>query len=169
MAEIATETKPDFSSLIEKFPQYVEDELQELWSAFIMFDKDNNGEIDKEELKLAMSSLAGDAAPNEEELDQLFDAADVDGNGVIDFSEFLTMMPSTTKDADDSRLRDTFRQFDENGDGFIDAKDLFNAIRGLGDLETTEKEIEKMIKVADSNNDGLVDYEEFKRMMMNVE
>jgi Ca2+-binding EF-hand superfamily protein len=34
--------------------------------------------------------------------------------------------------------------------------------------EMTEDEIDDMMKAADSNNDGQVDYEEFKRVMMST-
>jgi len=42
------------------------------------------------------------------------------GNGTIDFPEFLTMMARKMKDADtEEELREAFRVFDKDGNGFI--------------------------------------------------
>ena len=42
------------------------------------------------------------------------------GNGNIDFPEFLTMMARKMKDSDsDEEIREAFRVFDKDGNGFI--------------------------------------------------
>jgi Ca2+-binding EF-hand superfamily protein len=45
------------------------------------------------------------------------------GNGTIDFPEFLTMMAKKMKDSDDGQdeLKEAFRVFDKDGNGFISA------------------------------------------------
>lgn len=50
-----------------------------------MFDKDGNGNIEIEELKVVLSSLGQHAT--EEELQELMKLADIDGDGTIDFDE----------------------------------------------------------------------------------
>ena len=46
--------------------------------------------------------------------------ADEDGNGYIDFEEFLAMMARKIKEVDSvDELREAFRIFDRDGDGFI--------------------------------------------------
>ena len=50
-----------------------------------MFDKDGNGSIEIEELKVVLSSLGQPAT--EEELQELMKLADMDGDGTIDFDE----------------------------------------------------------------------------------
>ena len=50
-----------------------------------MFDKDGNGTIEIEELKVVLSSLGQPAT--EEELQELMKLADIDGDGTIDFDE----------------------------------------------------------------------------------
>ena len=48
---------------------------------------------------------------------------DVDGNGSIDFTEFLTMMQEKVKENEDSEdIREAFRVFDRNGDGYADTR-----------------------------------------------
>lgn len=60
-----------------------------LREAFNIFDKDKNGNIDKEELKSVMISLGH--SPDAKELDDVMAEADKDGNGVIDFEEFRSI------------------------------------------------------------------------------
>jgi calmodulin len=64
-----------------------EDELKEV---FNVFDRDKDGFISFEELKLAMINL-GERMTNEE-LKAMMTAADSDGDGQISFPEFQSMM-----------------------------------------------------------------------------
>jgi Ca2+-binding EF-hand superfamily protein len=40
-------------------------------------------------------------------------------------------------------------------------------LRAIGE-KVTEEELDQMIKMADMNGDGLIDYQEFIRMMLHV-
>ena len=55
-------------------------------------------------------------------------------------------------------LRDAFKVFDKNGDGFISAAELKCAMTTLGE-RLTEQEVSDMIEEADVNGDGQIDYE----------
>jgi calmodulin len=49
----------------------------------------------------------------------------IQGNGTIDFPEFLTMMARKMKDTDsEEEIREAFRVFDKDGNGFISAAEL---------------------------------------------
>ncbi len=49
----------------------------------------------------------------------------ITGNGTIDFPEFLTMMARKMKDTDsEEEIREAFRVFDKDGNGFISAAEL---------------------------------------------
>ena len=54
--------------------------------------------------------------------------------------------------------------FDADGNGYINAVELRQVMMNLGE-NLTEEEVEMMIKEADINGDGLVNYEEFISMM----
>ena len=54
--------------------------------------------------------------------------------------------------------------FDADGNGYINAVELRQVMMNLGE-KLTEEEVEVMIKEADINGDGLVNYEEFISMM----
>ena len=59
---------------------------------------------------------------------------------------------------EEGQLRRAFQTFDTDGDGSIDAKELVNVLSS-GNQSFTREEAEEMIRVADINNDGKVDFE----------
>jgi centrin-1 len=57
-----------------------------------------------------------------------------------------------------------FEIFDEDGSGDIDTKELRKAMKALG-LRYSKREIEDMIDEVDDDNSGLIEYEEFLKLM----
>ncbi|XP_022737330.1 probable calcium-binding protein CML47 [Durio zibethinus] len=62
-------------------------------------------------------------------------------------------------------VKEAFDVFDENKDGFIDAKDLGNVLFLLGFMEASEEDCKRMIKSFDDNLDGRIDFNEFIKVM----
>ena len=62
-------------------------------------------------------------------------------------------------------LKEAFKIFDKNCNGFIEAKELKEVTTSLGQILTKE-EFEEFWLEADKNNDGRLDYNEFINMMM---
>ena len=86
------------------------------------------------------------------------------GNGTIDFPEFLTMMARKMKDTDsEEEIREAFRVFDKDGNGFISAAELRHVMTNLGE-KLTDEEVDEMIREADIDGDGQVNYEGNKRL-----
>lgn len=55
----------------------------------------------------------------------MINEVDADGNGTIDFPEFLTMMSRKMKDTEsEEEIREAFKVFDKDGNGFISAAEL---------------------------------------------
>jgi calmodulin len=56
--------------------------------------------------------------------------------------------------------------FDENKDGFIDAKELQRVLSALGLKDRAAMDdCKKMIRVFDENDDGRIDFDEFVKFM----
>lgn len=62
------------------------------------------------------------------------------------------------KDTDtEEEMKEAFKVFDRDNNGFISAQELRLVMANLGE-KLTDEEVEEMIKEADMNGDGQVDY-----------
>ncbi|KAL6064752.1 hypothetical protein STEG23_024834 [Scotinomys teguina] len=138
--------------------QLTEEQIAEFKEAFSLFDKDGDGTITTKELGTVMRSLGQN--PTEAELQDMINEVDADGNGTIDFPEFLTMMARKMKDTDsEEEIREAFRVFDKDGNGYISAAELRHVMTNLGE-KLTDEEVDEMIREADIDGDGQVNYED---------
>ncbi|KAF9368730.1 hypothetical protein CPB97_004299 [Podila verticillata] len=144
--------------------QLTETQLSEFKEAFSLFDKDGDGTITTKELGTVMRSLGQN--PTEADLQDMVNEVDADGNGTIDFPEFLTMMARKMVDTDsEEEIKEAFKVFDKDGNGFISAAELRHVLTNLGE-RLTDAEVDEMIHEADVDGDGQINYDEFVRMMM---
>merc|ERR1712205_274691 len=138
--------------------------MGEFKEAFSLFDKDGDGTITTKELGTVMRSLGQN--PTEAELQDMINEVDADGNGAIDFPEFLSLMARKMKDTDtEEELVEAFKVFDRDGNGLISAAELRHVMTNLGE-KLTDEEVDEMIREADVDGDGAINYQEFVRMMM---
>ncbi|NXO02422.1 CALMS protein, partial [Rhinopomastus cyanomelas] len=140
-----------------------EEQIAEFKEAFSLFDRDGDGCITTKELGTVMRSLGQN--PTEAELRDMVGEVNADGSGTVDFAEFLSLMARKMRDTDsEEEIREAFRVFDKDGNGYISAAELRHVMTNLGE-KLTDEEVDEMIKEADCNSDGQVNYEEFVRMM----
>merc|ERR1712048_1467231 len=148
----------------ENTMELTNEQVDEFKEAFSLFDKDADGSITSAELGTVMRALGQN--PTDAELQDMVNEVDSDGNGSIDFPEFLDMMSRKMKDADsEEQIKEAFRVFDADNNGFITAKELRIVMANLGEKLTNE-EVEEMIKEADQDGDGRVNFEESASMMV---
>jgi len=144
--------------------QLTEDQISEFKEAFSLFDKDGDGTITTLELGTVMRSLGQN--PTEAELQDMINEVDADGDNMIDFPEFLTMMARKMRDTDtEEEIKEAFKVFDKDGNGFISAAELRHVMTSLGE-KLTDKEVDEMIREADVDGDGQINYDEFVKMML---
>lgn len=69
------------------------------------------------------------------------------------------MMAKRQSEVDEQKdITDAFKVFDRNGDGFISASELRHVMTTLGE-QLSDDEVENMIKEADVDGDGMINYE----------
>ena len=142
-----------------------EDKISEFKEAFEIFDKDRDGYITTKELGDIMKNLG--QSPSEAELQDMINEVDIDGNGTIDFKEFLGLMARKMKESDnEEEIIEAFKVFDRDGNGLISSDELLHVLNSLGEKLTIE-EVDDLIKDADLDRDGYINYEEFVNLILN--
>ena len=131
-------------------------------------------------LGLVLHSILLGQNPTEAELRDMIDEVDADGNGTIDFPEFLAMLVRMTRVLDaEAEIKEAFKKFDKDGNGYISAAELRHVMTSLGALllihlrplvlvlrsplrigeKLTDQEVDEMIREADVDGDGQIDYD----------
>lgn len=137
-----------------------EEEIAGLKEMFRMIDTDNSGQITFEELKEGLKKFG--TSLEESEIQHLMQAADVDNSGAIDYGEFIAAMLHLNRLEREDHLLTAFSYFDKDGSGYITREELQQACQEFG---VDDIHLEEIIKEADQDNDGLIDYNEFVAMM----
>ena len=76
--------------------------------------------------------------------------------------EFLTMMARKMKDTDsEEEIREAFKVFDRDNNGFISAAELRHVMTSIGE-KLTDDEVDEMIREADQDGDGRIDCKELR-------
>jgi len=140
-----------------------EEQIGEFQDAFTYFDTDHDGIINSRELGSVLRQIGQN--PTEAELQDMVNDVDKDGTGSIDFPEFLAMMAMKINEQNaEDEIREAFKVFDGDGNGYIDRHELAIMLRFMGE-SISEEEIKDIIEEADKDKDGLIDYSEFYSMM----
>ncbi|KAL5014289.1 hypothetical protein ScPMuIL_008559 [Solemya velum] len=136
---------------------------KEIRATFDLFDRDQDGQVSTSEIATIMRALG--MASSEVTLTEMLNKMDKDGNGIVDYEEFESFVTENNlmvapTDELDKELMDAFKVFDRDGDGFIDKDELRYVMTTLGEVMTDE-EADALMREADANGDGRIDYKEF--------
>mmetsp|Transcript_60303 Transcript_60303/g.166913 ORF Transcript_60303/g.166913 Transcript_60303/m.166913 type:complete len:155 (+) Transcript_60303:63-527(+) len=138
-------------------------QISEFKEAFDLFDTEANGTISIKDLQTLMRALGQN--PSDTEYADIVTEVDADSNGTVDFPEFLNLMSRKMRSTDiEEELIVAFRVFDKDHNGFINATELRNVMTNIGE-KFSDDEVEDMIRSADIDCDGQINYEEFVKMM----
>ncbi|XP_017061363.1 neo-calmodulin [Drosophila ficusphila] len=139
------------------------DEQSLIYGAFRILDKESEGAITSKELAVVIRSLG--RQPNDTEVQAMINEVDSDGNGTIDAEKFSTVIVRKLKDTGhEDELRESFRVFDKENNGYISITELKTVFTALG-VKLGDDELEEMIREYDQDLDNHINYEEFVNMM----
>ncbi|XVF13669.1 hypothetical protein REPUB_Repub08aG0227900 [Reevesia pubescens] len=152
-------------NMSDKQPAKLNDEqIAELREIFRSFDRNKDGSLTQLELGSLLRSLG--LKPSSDQLEALIQKTDTNSNGLIEFSEFVALVApellSEKSPYSEEQLKQLFKMFDRDGNGFITAAELAHSMAKLGHALTV-KELTGMIKEADTDGDGRISFEEFSQ------
>ncbi|XP_054857491.1 calmodulin-like protein 6 [Eublepharis macularius] len=140
------------------------EQITEYKGIFEMFDEEGNGLVKTDELERLMSLIG--INPTKRELATMAKDADKESKGTFNCDAFLVLMGIYHEKAknQDEELRAAFKVFDKEHKGYIEWDTLKYVLMNAGE-PLNEQEAELMMKEADKDGDGTIDYEEFVAMM----
>ena len=101
---------------------------------------------------------------NEDDIDAFLDVADVNKDGEISQNEFLNAAMGFEQLTSEQNLQAAFKLFDEDGDDQISPKELAQTLSFVDGMNL--EKAKKIVQTYDKNEDGFLQYIEFKRMMI---
>lgn len=144
--------------------QYLnQSQIQGLRELFSSFDTDGDGQITFEELRKGLNSHGAGAALTDDDVRSVMAATDVDGSGTIDYNEFLAATVNVALLQREDILLKLFNDIDADSSGTLTIEEIEAAIRrspfGFGPVD--HEEVMELVRRADTNGDGVVDFDEF--------
>jgi len=85
----------DFDEYLCLIQTWIEQDEEQIYEAFKVFDKDGDGFVSAQELKRALTQYGEQFT--EEEANEFFNMMDTDGDGVINYEEFVEYLRSMQK------------------------------------------------------------------------
>uniref|UniRef100_A0A2A4K681 EF-hand domain-containing protein n=1 Tax=Heliothis virescens TaxID=7102 RepID=A0A2A4K681_HELVI len=142
-------------------------QIQLLQNAFDAFDHDKQGVISTDMIGTILEMLGHEV--DDDDLKEIIQEVDVNGTGTLQFSDFCALASKfLTEEEDDEamlkELREAFRLYDKEGNGYITTDVLKEIFKELDNTISAE-DLDTMIEEIDSDGSGTVDFDEFLEVM----
>lgn len=151
------------SSIVDNNFKFFDLEHEEIADLFAVLDENRKGHVQVQELMNAISSIGFEA--RQTIIYRLLHNIKANGKKTISFNEFKDLM--TKKLNETKRKQDIekiFQIYNKNST-FIDFKMLREMAKELGE-SIDDSDIQRMIKLADSDKDGKVSFDDFFDVMI---
>ncbi|XP_047333197.1 calcium-binding allergen Ole e 8-like [Impatiens glandulifera] len=135
----------------------------EIKKVFNRFDINGDNKISVSELVDVMKALG--SYTSDDEVKRMMEEIDTDHDGFINLNEF-TKFCDNGDDGGLEDLKEAFELYDQDKNGLISSTELHQILSKLGEICTVQDCV-AMIKSVDSDGDGFVNFDEFKKMMTN--
>lgn len=137
------------------------DESDMLEAQFKKLDKDGSGTVTMTEMVEALKETLN---MDEAEAERLFSKLDLKGLRRLQYSEFLAAACQRRFLAQESLMQEAFKRFDVDKSGVISVENL----RTIFGDEYNGTKVEEMIAEVDYEKNGVIEYEEFVRALMDM-
>ena len=152
--------------LVHNYPDL--DEVNEACKLFDKLDVNGNGKITRNELFLGLSSIIKNDDELKKDIDEIFLNLDMDNNNYISYEEFIRAAVDKEVFLKEEILKFAFQYFDKDNSGEITIGELEDIFKGSIKSIDYKKELDNILKEVDCNNDNVIDFEEFKKLMNNL-
>ena len=144
--------------------QLSEEQLTEIKQVFDRFDQEETGQISSKDFGNILRSFGIDVL--DRDLTDLLEEINRDNGGKISFSSFLEILISRLDNLEfEKMIISAFEVFDSTKRGIISASELRYLMTHLGE-RLSEEEVNEMIREADVDGTGQIDYRSFVKRMM---
>ena len=148
-----------------------EKECIEAGKLFNILDLNNNGKIEKNELKKGMMEYWKLSKEEiDQEIDIIYENIDTDHNGYIEYEEFIRAAVNPKIFLSQNYLKFAFKYFDVDKNGFITFDEIKTRFmqNANNHSEDVERELKDIYNNIYCNHDGNVSFEDFCQMMNNI-
>jgi len=157
---------PEFD-LIAEATGLDNDQLDGLKKGFEGFDKDGSGVISQTSMQMILKSMS--VKVDKDDMDSYAAEVDEAGSGKFSFFQFCQVAAKFMIEDDEGQmkeeLKEAFRIYDRDGQGFITTEVLKEILREI-DTSLTEEDLLGIIEEVDEDGSGTLDFDEFQEMMM---
>ncbi|EFN84887.1 Troponin C [Harpegnathos saltator] len=134
--------------------------------AFQMFDTTKSGFIDTMKISTILNTMG--QLFDDGELNSLIEENDPEGLGKVNFDGFCKIAGRFLEEEDaeamQEELKEAFRMYDREGNGYITTATLKEILAALDD-KLTSSDLDGIIAEIDTDGSGTVDFDEFMEMM----
>ena len=146
------------------FDNISENKIKEYKSVFDLNDNNKDGNVTLDELANILKAI--NISSSDEEIKEIIMELELEGNDEINFENFVSIVNRRDKDVDnEEEVIKAFKFFDKEGNGLININELKNIMLSVG-KNISEEELNDMLKEADIDMDGYINYEEFIRSLL---
>merc|ERR1712004_446614 len=102
---------------------------------------------------------------NKSDMDNYAAEVDEEETGKFTFMMFCQVAAKFMIEDDEEQMKEAFRIYDKEGQGFITNEVLKEILREI-DSTLTENDLDNIIEEVDEDGSGTMDFDEFQEMMM---
>ena len=143
------------------------EQIDSLKKGFEGFDKEGGGTISQTSMQMILKSMG--VKMEKDDMDNYSAEVDEKATGKFNFGMFCSIAARFMIEDDEEQmkeeLKEAFRIYDKEGQGFITTEILKEILREI-DPTLTEEDLVGIIEEVDEDGSGTLDFDEFQEMMM---
>ncbi|EEF50928.1 calcium-binding protein CML38 [Ricinus communis] len=130
---------------------------------FNHFDENGDGRLSPSEIQQCVRAIGGELSLAEAEA--AVEYTDSDGDGLLGFEDFVRFLEGGEEEEKANDLKEAFKMYEMEETGCITPRSLKRMLSRLGQSSTLDQ-CKTMIAQFDLNGDGVLNFDEFKVMML---